>query len=97
MFGKSISAETKSKISESLKGNTHSTETKEKMSLSKVGKKNPNFGKSHSTEAKMKMSTAQGIPVFVYSKDGLLVNNFISARQAGIFFNTDSKTIIKYC
>jgi len=92
-----ISTETKAKISKALKGKTHSVETKVKMSEAKLGEKNPNFGKSRSVETKAKMSATRGTAIFVYLEDGSLVNNFSSARQAGKYFNTDNKTILKYC
>jgi group I intron endonuclease len=96
LFGKFHKTETKILISEALKGKIHSEETKAKMSIAKIGNKNPNFGKVHSIESKTKMSIARGIAIYVYSKDGLLINNFPSAREAGIFFDTHSKTILRY-
>jgi len=96
LFGKSHKAETKILISESLKGKTHSEKTKAKMSIAKIADKNPNFGKVHSIDSKTKMSVARGTAIYVYSKDGLLINNFPSARMAGVFFNTHSKTILRY-
>lgn len=66
------------------------------MNLAKIGEKNPNFGKIHLTESKAKMSIAQGTTIFVYSENNILVNNFSFARAAGLFFNTYSKTILKY-
>jgi group I intron endonuclease len=91
------SAETKAKISETLKGRIHSAKTKAKMSEAKFGENNPNFGKSLSAKTKAKMSTTRGTTIFIYLEDGSLVNNFSSARQAGKYFNTDSKTILRYC
>jgi group I intron endonuclease len=57
---------------------------------------NSNYGKAHTLETKAKMSATRGTAIFVYSEDDLLVNNFPSARQTGKFFNTDSKTILRY-
>ena len=58
-----VSAETKKKISERLKGEKHpnygkhlSEETKKKMSESQKGEKNPNYGKHFSEETRRKMS-----------------------------------------
>jgi group I intron endonuclease len=96
-LGKTHSAETKIKISEALKGKKHTEETKEKMSESKSGQNNPNFGKARSIETKAKMSATRGISIFAYSENGLLINKFPSAREAGKYFNTHSKTILKYC
>lgn len=42
------------------------------------------------------MGAARGIPIFVYSIDEIFVNSFPSARLAGQYFNTGSKTILKY-
>ena len=50
-FGKTLSDETKKKLSEANKGQTHSDETKKKMSIAKQGK-------THSDETKKKMSAA---------------------------------------
>jgi len=94
--GLTKSAETKLKISEALKGRTHNEETKAKMSLLKIADKNPIFGKNHSVESRVKISIARGTPIFVYLKDGTFENSFSSGRMAGKFFNTDSKTILKY-
>ena len=66
------------------------------MNLAKIGHKNPNFGKVHSAEAKAKISIARRTAIFVYSENNILVNNFPSANNAGEFFNTHSKTILKY-
>jgi len=84
------------KISEALKGEAFSEERKAKMSLAKKGLKNPNFGKVHSVEFRAKMSLAWGTPIFVYSLDGTLENSFPSGRATGIFFSTDSKSILRY-
>lgn len=45
MFGKSPSAQTRKLISEGLKGKFPSKETREKLSKSRTGEKNPMFGK----------------------------------------------------
>ena len=66
------------------------------MNLAKIGEKNPNFGKVHSAESKVKMSAARGTAIYVYDSNNILVNNFLSARMAGVFFNTHSKTILRY-
>lgn len=97
LMRKPKSAETKLKISESLKGKTHSAESKAKMNLAKIGEKNPNFGKVRSAETKAKISITRGIAIFVYSLNDILENSFPSASVAGKFFNTYNKTILKYC
>jgi hypothetical protein len=67
------------------------------MSEAKFGENNPNFGKSFSTETKAKMNATRETAIFIYLQDGSLINNFSSAQQAGKYFNTNSKTILKYC
>ena len=86
-LGQKRSEKTKAKISEALKrknhplfGKTFSVEAKTKMSLAKSGDKNLNFGKARSAETKAKMSTTRGTTIYVYSKNGSLVNTFSSAR-----------------
>ena len=54
--GKHHSADTRRKMSESLRGKHPSAETRLKMSESKKGEKNPLFGKHHSAETRQKMS-----------------------------------------
>lgn len=41
--------------SKRFKGKTHSNESRQKMTASKVGDKNPNYGKTHSDETRNKM------------------------------------------
>lgn len=52
------SEESKKKISEANKGKKMSEESKEKIRLSKLGEKNPNYGKSPSEEIRQKISKA---------------------------------------
>ena len=59
MFGKSHSAETKAKISNSKKGGTLSEEHKRKISESGKGDKNPRFGKIVSEETRRKMAESR--------------------------------------
>jgi len=67
------------------------------MSEAKFGKNNPNFGKARSIETKAKMSATRGTSIFIYTENGLFINKFPSARKAGEYFNTDNKTILRYC
>ena len=90
------SVETKLKISEALKGNTHSKVTKAKMSLLKIGEKNPNFGKVHTVESRTKISIARGTPIFIYLLDGTLEHTFPSVSVTGKFLKAQNKTISKY-
>lgn len=56
---RTLSEKTKSKISNSHLGKTHSNESRSKMSLAKLGKPGNFSGKRHSTEARLKMSLAK--------------------------------------
>lgn len=56
----------------------------------------PNFGKSPSAETRAKSRVTQGTAIFVYSEDGVLVNSFDSAREAGEFYNCSHTTIVRY-
>lgn len=89
MTGKSLSEDTKMKMSESKRGKRnpffakhHSEETKKKLSVSLKGEKNPNFNKHLSTETRKKMSDAHmKKPVGAY-KNGELVMVFQSTKEA---------------
>ena len=56
MKGKKLTDETKRKISEKGKGRKHTDEAKEKIRLSKLGEKNPFYGKHYTEESKEKIS-----------------------------------------
>lgn len=60
-------------------------------------KKNPNFGKVRSAETKTKIIITREIAIYVFSKNGSLINTFTSANKAEEFFNIHSKTILRYC
>jgi group I intron endonuclease len=55
---RSVSAEQRKKISDSLKGRSIPIEVREKISQSLTGESNPFFGKSHSEESRKKISEA---------------------------------------
>lgn len=57
--GSKATPETKLKLSKMLMGHPVSEETKQKLSMSKMGEKNPNYGKSLSTETRRKMSKSR--------------------------------------
>ena len=64
-------------------------ESRKKMSESKIGEKNPNFGKHHSEETKKKMSEARignhnrpQTPVLQYSKSGEFIAEYPSIKEA---------------
>jgi len=78
-------------------GKTHLVESKTKMSVSKIGEKNPMFGKTPATETIIKISYAKGGgTVFVYDLEGTLVNTFSSARKAAEYFHCTHVTILRY-
>ena len=54
--GKTLSAETRQKMSEARKGKTLSAETRHKIAESLSGENHPFFGKHHSAETRQKMS-----------------------------------------
>ena len=54
--GKHLSAETRQKLSESLKGRTFSEETRKKLSEALSGENNPMYGKQFSAEHRKKLS-----------------------------------------
>jgi hypothetical protein len=57
-YGKTLSLETRAKISAATKGKTLSPETKAKMSAAQKGENHPFYGKTLSPETKAKMSAA---------------------------------------
>ena len=57
-YGKTLSPETRAKISAATKGKTRSPETRAKMSAALKGENHPFYGKSHTPEARAKMSAA---------------------------------------
>ena len=58
--GKKRTAECRLKMSISRKGRIFTEQTKQKISLSHIGNKNPNFGKKLSNETKSKLSKTNG-------------------------------------
>ena len=56
--GRKVSKETKEKISKALKGRVKSSKECENIRQSKLGRKNPMFGKNLTTETKEKMSNS---------------------------------------
>lgn len=89
--GKELKEEHKKAISESLKGKPRDEETKRKISESHKGKilsestkqklREFNLGKSISLDTKIKMSKGG---VEQYSKEGVLLNTYISLQDAAI-------------
>ena len=58
-YGRTLSEETKNKISNTLTGRIEPEETRKKKSLSKLGEKNSFYGKKHSEETKNKISESK--------------------------------------
>lgn len=93
-LGSLYTEKAKAKISKSMNGGNYSEETKSLMSLVKLGKNHPLYGKNHSLDTLKKMSIAKGTPIFVYNSDGItLVNTFTSSKKASEFFNCSDHTI----
>jgi hypothetical protein len=55
-YGKSLSTDTRNRISQKKIGKTHTAETRNKMSESRSGEKNHNYGKSLSTDTRNRIS-----------------------------------------
>jgi len=77
-LGKKQSDETKARKSRSLKGMKRSEEVKARMSIAQKGKI---WGK-HSSESKEKISISQYKPVLKLSLDGVVLEEYISKKQA---------------
>ena len=85
--GKTLSDETKEKISQKVKGKNHpnygknlSKETCEKISKANKGNKNM-LGKHHSKETKEKMALKKAIPIIQLTLDGEFVKEWESATK----------------
>lgn len=78
----------------------HSAKTKEKMSLSKKGSKNPMFGvespfkgKHHSEDTKKKFK----VSISAYAKDGKLIGIYDSLNEAAIATSCSKSKICAVC
>lgn len=81
-------------------GKHHSVETKEKMSLSKKGNKNPMFGvespfkgKHHSEDTKKRFK----VSISAYTKDGKLIGIYDSLNEAAIATSCSKSKICAVC
>ena len=83
--GKHHTKETREKISRANKGNRNhvvwTEEQKEKVRATKVGEKNPNYGKPMREETKQRLLAVNEIPVVQICDDGEKV--YRSAKEAG--------------
>lgn len=91
LYGKTLSAEIKAKISESHKGLKHSEESKKKMSLSRkgtnIGKNNPFYGKKHTKETLLLISskidyTLRYKKILQFNMNGDFIKEFDSLKDA---------------
>lgn len=103
MLGKFHSPDTLAKMSEAQRsinragenhpffGKTHSPET-----IALISKANQ--GKTHTAESKAKIALSLGKKVYLYNKDNLsiLIEEFVSRREAAKFFKCDKNTITNY-
>ena len=79
-----------------FKDKTHTSETKEKMRLAKLGAKNPNFGKSLDEAGRLKLSTIRGNAVEVYDIETKKISTYPSLVKAGEALSCSKTTISKY-
>jgi hypothetical protein len=77
-LGKKQSEETKEKKNRLLRGRVKSEETRLNMSIAQKGR----IGKKHSEETKEKISISQYKPVLKLSLDGVILEEYISKKQA---------------
>lgn len=74
--GKTLSDETKQKLSIAGKGRKHSKETKYKQSISKLGENNPNYNKHPSIKTRQKMSNShKGLEVSLEARQKISIAN----------------------
>ena len=76
----------------------HTEESKNKISEALTGENNPNFGKHRSEETKSKISKSKGVyGILQFSKDGELVAEYTSAREAERQTGYNHGNICKCC
>ena len=93
---KKMSIFTKSKISNSLKGQVHNLEVKKRMSLSRSGENNYYYGKRLDSKTLNAAHKVKGKLIYVYfEKDKYLVNNapFISMRETAKYLPINTGTL----
>lgn len=103
---------TKQRVSEAVQGknnpfygHTHTEQTKNKISLSRLGRfdgvKNPFYGRKHSEEVREIMSKKKkergGIPVVQMSKEGEIIKIWEHASIAGKTLNINPSSITECC
>jgi hypothetical protein len=106
-FGKFHSKEIRERISENhpsrgkpgnitFLGKTHTSETKDKMRIAKLGANNPNFGKSLDEESRLKLSSIRGSAVEVYDIEIKVISTYPSLTKAGKALSCSKSTISRY-
>ena len=103
--GKHPSEETRKKMSEAQTGEKNpwygkhlSEEHKKKLSEAQIGEKSHWFGKHHSEESKKKIrENNPSKPVLQFSKDGELIAEYPSAREAERQIGCKSESICRCC
>ena len=90
MFGKTVSEETRQKISDAKLGKTPSEETRQKQSESKLGKNNPNYWKTGNKHHNSKR-------VYQYNLDGTFIGSFGSTGEAERYINKKDGSGIAKC
>ena len=75
---------------------THTSETKAKMSIAKLGANNPNFGKSLDEAGRLKLSNIRGTAVDVYEIETKITSTYPSLAKAGVALSCSKTTISKY-
>lgn len=96
------SEETKMKISignrkPKMRGWHRSEETKEKYRTSKLGNKNPNYGKKLTQEEIENICLYTRKKVIQYDKNMNVINNFKGVREAGRMTNRGSNSVSHSC
>lgn len=79
-----------------FKDKTHTSETKDKMSIAKLGANNPNFGKSLDEAGRLKLSIIRGSAVDVYEIETKITLTYPSLAKAGEALSCSKTTISKY-
>lgn len=94
--GRKHSEETKKKMSDYHKGKKLSQETKKKLSESKKGNKNW-LGKRHNKASKLKIGIASSKPVIQYNKNGDIIFEYRSGKEAALHNNIPATCISAAC
>lgn len=94
--GREMTDEWKQKISNKNKGKRHTNETKEKMRESKVGIKNPMYGK-HISEKTIQLRRENCKHILQYDLNGVFIKEWTSSVDISKEYNVDISNIIRCC